>query len=80
MSSAKRSTREGYYHGLGVEDVDNDGDIDFVISNWQNDEGIKTYLNDGSGEFQVINSILVNSTSNISMEKNSFTNELLHKQ
>ena len=78
LSIVKRSTGEGYYHGLGVEDVDNDGDIDFVISNWQNNEGIKTYLNDGSGEFQVINSILVNSTSNISMEKNSFTNELLY--
>ena len=78
LSSVKRSTSEGYYHGLGVEDIDNDGDIDFVISNWQNNEGIKTYLNDGSGEFQVMNSILVNSTSNISMEKNSFTNELLY--
>ena len=78
LSIVKRSTGEGYYHGLGVEDVDNDGDIDFVISNWQNDEGIKTYFNNGSGEFQVINSILVNSTSNISMEKNSFTNELLY--
>ena len=78
LSSVKRSTSEGYYHGLGVEDIDNDGDIDFVISNWQNDEGIKTYFNNGSGEFQVINSILVNSTSNISMEKNSFTNELLY--
>jgi len=78
LSVVKRSTNDGYYHGLGVEDVDNDGDIDFVISNWQNDEGIKTYLNDGSGEFQVINSILVNNTSNILMEKNSFTNELLY--
>ena len=78
LSVVKRSTNDGYYHGLGVEDVDNDGDIDFVISNWQNDEGIKTYLNDGSGEFQVINSILVNNNSNISMEKNSFTNELLY--
>ena len=78
LSSVKRSTSEGYYHGLGVEDVDNDGDIDFVISNWQNSEGIKTYLNDGKGEFQVINSVLVKSNSNISMEKNSFTNELLY--
>ena len=78
LSVVKRSTNDGYYHGLGVQDVDNDGDIDFVISNWQNDEGIKTYLNDGSGEFQVINSILVNNNSNISMEKNSFTNELLY--
>ena len=78
LSVVKRSTNDGYYHGLGVEDVDNDGDIDFVISNWHNDEGIKTYLNDGSGEFQVINSILVNNNSNISMEKNSFTNELLY--
>ena len=57
--SCKRSTNDGYYHGLGVEDVDIDGDIDFVISNWQNDEGIKTYLNDGV-RIQVINSILVN--------------------
>ena len=78
LSSVKRSTDEGYYHGLGVEDVDNDGDIDFVISNWHNSEGIKTYLNDGKGEFQVINSVLVKSNSNISMEKNSFTNELLY--
>ncbi len=78
LSVVKRSTNDGYYHGLGVEDVDNDGDIDLVISNFHNNEGIKTYLNDGSGEFQVINSILVNSTSNISGEKNSFTNELLY--
>lgn len=49
---------EGYYHGVSVGDVDNDGDIDFVVAQMHNDDGTITYLNNGSGEFDEIFSIV----------------------
>ena len=78
LSSPNRFNNEGYYHGVAVSDVDNDDDFDIVIAQWHNDDGMLTYMNDGSGNFSIKKSILVENSSNFKWEKNSYTNELLH--
>ena len=58
LSTVSRENIEGYYHGVAVGDVDNDGDIDFVLGNTGPDEGMITYINDGEGNFSTIFSVL----------------------
>ncbi len=54
LSTPSRNKNEGYYHGVAVGDVDNDGDIDFVVANIHTDVGMITYLNDGEGNFSTM--------------------------
>jgi len=49
----------GYYHGVDVGDVDNDGDIDIVVAMWHNPEkGVSLWRNDGQGNFSEENKII----------------------
>ena len=57
LSTVSRSIDEGYYHGVSVGDVDNDNDIDFVVAQWHNADGMVSYLNDGDGNFTTTLSI-----------------------
>lgn len=58
ISTPSRFKNEGYHHGVTVGDIDNDGDIDFVVSQMHNENGMISYLNNGKGEFTTIFSIL----------------------
>ena len=43
---------EGYFHGIAMGDIDNDGDIDIVLANENTfNEGNISMLNDGKGNF-----------------------------
>ena len=57
LSTVSRSIDEGYYHGVSVGDIDNDNDIDFVVAQWHNADGMVSYLNDGDGNFTTTLSI-----------------------
>ena len=57
LSTVNRSNDEGYYHGVSVGDIDNDNDIDFVVAQWHNSDGMVSYLNDGDGNFTTTLSI-----------------------
>jgi hypothetical protein len=52
LKLANRFKSEGYFHGVALGDVDNDGDIDIVLANentaWG---GVITFTNDGKGNF-----------------------------
>lgn len=55
---SSRNKGEGYYHGVAVGDVDNDGDNDIVLANENtNTEGTRTLINNGKGDFIEINSM-----------------------
>ena len=73
LYSANRFNQEGYFHGVSVGDVDNDGDIDIVVANFHDSAGQFTLLNDGQANFERFYSI-----ENIELkgEKEAFTNEL----
>ena len=73
LSNPRVSLGEGYYHGIAVGDVDNDNDYDFVIANAHAEDGMRTYLNDGSGNFSVIQSVAPTGQMLIN---EAFTNEL----
>lgn len=73
LSTPTRFNGEGYHHGVSVGDIDNDGDIDFVVAQWHNSDGMISYLNDGAGNFTTTLS-LISTPSGISKE--SFTVEL----
>ena len=78
LSSPNRFNDEGYYHGVAISDLDNDDDFDIVIAQWHNEDGMLSYINDGSGNFSVKKAILTENPSNFKWEKNSYTNELLY--
>ena len=78
LSSPNRFNDEGYYHGVAISDLDNDDDFDIVIAQWHNEDGMLSYINDGSGNFSVKKAILTENPSNFRWEKNSYTNELLY--
>ncbi|MEC8679921.1 MAG: FG-GAP-like repeat-containing protein [Bacteroidota bacterium] len=70
-SRSDGTNESGYYHGVAVGDVDSDGDNDFVVSMWSNQNiGMQTYLNDGNGNFNNFSSIKDIKTNM------SFSNEL----
>ena len=73
LFSPNRTQQEGYFHGLSVGDVDNDGDIDIVVANFHDSEGQFTLLNDGQANFERFYSI---NNSELTGEKEAFTNEL----
>lgn len=73
LFSPNRTQQEGYFHGLSVGDVDNDGDIDIVVANFHDSEGQFTLLNDGQANFERTYSI---NNSELTGEKEAFTNEL----
>lgn len=74
LYSPRRSTnQEGYFHGVSVGDVDNDGDIDIVVANFHDSEGQFTLLNDGQANFKRNYSI---NNSQLIGEKEAITNEI----
>ncbi|MDP3312314.1 thrombospondin type 3 repeat-containing protein [Lutibacter sp.] len=73
ISTPSRYKSEGYHHGVSVGDIDNDGDIDFVVAQAHNEEGMISYINDGKGIFTEKLSIITETTGN---NKQSFAVEL----
>ncbi|MDA9568419.1 VCBS repeat-containing protein [Gammaproteobacteria bacterium] len=73
LYAPSRFRQEGYFHGVSVGDVDNDGDIDIVVANFHDSEGQFTLLNDGQANFERTYSI---NNSELTGEKEAFTNEL----
>ena len=73
LYSPNRFNMEGYFHGVSVGDIDNDGDIDIVVANFHDSEGQFSLLNDGQANFEKIYSI---KNSDLIGEKEAFTNEL----
>jgi len=62
----------GYYHGMAMGDVNNNGFQDLVVSNWTNDQGLITFLNNKDGTFNKFYGI-----GNPEIEhRQSFNNEL----
>jgi hypothetical protein len=52
LKVSSRMKGEGYYHGVALGDVDNDGDNDIVLANENTSSGgTTTMLNNGKGEF-----------------------------
>ena len=53
LDAPSQSNFEGYYHGVAVGDIDNDGDVDLMVAAGSNQgqEEIVSFLNDGSGNF-----------------------------
>jgi hypothetical protein len=69
----------GYYHGVDVGDVDNDGDIDIVVAMWHNPEkGVSLWRNDGQGNFSEENKIIkLEIGADLDKENSSFVVDLL---
>lgn len=63
----------GYFHGLAIGDVNNNGYLDIILSNWGGgSQGLITFLNNGDGEFNHFYAI-----KNPDIQRReSFTNEL----
>ena len=73
LSTVNRYNDEGYYHGVSVGDIDNDNDIDFVVAQWHNSDGMVSYLNDGDGNFTT--TLSIPNTPSLT-DNSSFTVEL----
>jgi len=69
----------GYYHGVDVGDIDNDGDIDIIVAMWHNPEkGVSLWRNDGQGNFSEENKIIkLESGADLDKENSSFVVDLL---
>ena len=69
----------GYYHGVDVGDIDNDGDIDIIVAMWHNSEkGVSLWRNDGQGNFSEENKIIkLESGADLDKENSSFVVDLL---
>lgn len=69
----------GYYHGVDVGDIDNDGDIDIIVAMWHNPEkGVSLWRNDGQGNFSEENKIIkLKSGADLDKENSSFVVDLL---
>ena len=76
LSTPTRFNGEGYHHGVSVGDIDNDGDIDFVVAQFHNSEGMVSYLNDGDGNFTTTLSLVDIPPGLGGINKQSFTVEL----
>ena len=83
LSKQSRNTSvyedSGYYHGVDVGDVDNDGDIDIVVAMWHNNEkGVSLWRNDGQGNFSEENNIIkIKNGADKDKENSSFVVDLL---
>ena len=72
----------GYYHGVDVGDIDNDGDIDIIVAMWSNpNKGISLWKNDGTANFTEFNRVVLNKDGEFApfpeKESSSFTVDLI---